>query len=986
MKKAIMGYLLFSSSILVSVSVLSEESPVTNNQRTSVSANLVLGDTPIPTLPSGTENGEINNEVSTHFGIAYHPKAFSVKEQLKETGSQSIVLTNPGTNTNHIGVKDTTRSKHQWSLQSSLKWTGNNSGYMDGTSIKICGGEVKENKDGVLTVIENEEVVKNEDIINITSSPIQLMSTNKDTIKNGVYDFGFSKVSLEIPNAGRIAQGNYFAQINWNLSITPENDVVEEQDPNVQQAIEKINSLFNGNELSEYATQETINEAQEVLNRVTSETVKLELQNKLNLAQHLLYKREKHFFKNINVSEKPDNNLKAGILMGSSHDRQDLGIQLKKGAVIKIKQTNPEFKENLSLRLLNDDSHTESSITVSQNEVSLQAKELSVPFIDTPYIQANGAAPKVEFKIEGELIDLPVFDAQTDQNKFADEWNTTGGFAIVKGTRFQTLFPEINRIKVLDKKLLDLISLYDNDIIGYYNKLIGLSDNAADPINKSSMRRYFYKADKHGAGGLYYGKYWAAHSSGSAESWLSDGWGVLHETGHGYQGNFMNRGMDTGEVWNNIYGVIYTYKKLGKEAADRNTWLYDYGKKTKYETKFMNLINQGSMNYKAIGQRDRLIVLSNLIDKAGDDGLPNFYKNYRSIANQPNFSSVNYPLPDLLVKYLGQPNKYDFSAVLSSWGLNVKEDSKQFAKENNYNAVAHLGQVVPDNLLSGAIEKFTKDSRLSSVLSLVTNEELSSMNLRSNVTLHFSDYQLFSETKLKILDGGKLYREIPINQETVTLTDIPNGVYSLELDNNKGYISNPYLFVKDNSVINVSLINYTKEATQAVDNLYQEQDKSKIKPEIMQKDIDEVRKMVNNLPSSDEKNNLLSKLENAFSQLQEITFGGISNRHFATLDVSNSLATIRTNSGVPHNYFSDVYASIEINRGDTQLYKKDFIGTHSLEKKTETIDLQEGDTLTLTHREWTNKKRFFDNHGELINNKDKIVNFRVTEGKLALLN
>ena len=63
-----------------------------------------------------------------------------------------------------------------------------------------------------------------------------------------------------------------------------------------------------------------------------------------------------------------------------------------------------------------------------------------------------------------------------------------------------------------------LIDKYDNDIIGSYNELLGLSDNDPNPLNRSSERRYFYKADASGAGALYYGGLWAAQTSTSGDA------------------------------------------------------------------------------------------------------------------------------------------------------------------------------------------------------------------------------------------------------------------------------------------------------------------------------------------------------------------------------------------------------------------------------------------------------------------------------------
>ncbi|EMF0203395.1 viral enhancin protein, partial [Enterococcus hirae] len=742
-----------------------------------------------------------------------------------------------------------------------------------------------------------------------------------------------------------------------------------------------VNELFNGEQLKETVDQQMIDDLQQNLNQLDDNKDKQLLQEKLDRAQKLLDARP--FTKEIMVTEKPNNTLNAGILMGNGHDRQDLGIQLEKNSTIKIRQINPKYKENLSLRLLTNDSHTETYTTFSNNEVKVTAKDLSVPFIDTPYIQVNGEKPKVEVVIEGKKRELPKYNQKTSLIDFTNKWNANNGYALLQGARFQTLFPEKNKKQVLSTDLNHVIDLYDNEIIGFYNELIGLSDQASNPINKASNRRYFYKADIHGAGGLYYGSSWAAQSSSSADAWLSDGWGVLHETGHGYQGKFMSRGMNTGEVWNNIYGVIYTYKHMGKEKADRNSWLYDYGNKAKIENYFKQLITNGNMDYNNQGLREQLLILSNLIDKAGNQGLQYFYTKYREYANLSGFDASNYLIPDLLVTNLGEPKKYDFSAVLSAWKTTIKEESKLFAKNQGYQMVAHLAQVVPNDRLQEAISKFTTNNRLSSVLSLVTNKELDEMGLTSNITLQIPDKELFEGTTLKIYRDHQLYREVPLNKESITLDNMPNGVYSLEIDTNVGYISQPYLFVKDNQVIEVPLVNYVKEATQAVQSLYQE-NTDKIKSDTMQKNIDHAKKYVDALPESKEKSVLLVKVENAYNQLQEFTFRGLGDWTFATFDVTNGVATIRINSGKPHVYFSDRYASISITRNGKTIYNKEFIGDQSYPSETNTISLETDDLVTITHREADNT-RLSVNHSYLKNNKNGTYHYEVKNGLLKLI-
>ncbi|EON3098656.1 putative mucin/carbohydrate-binding domain-containing protein [Enterococcus hirae] len=765
-----------------------------------------------------------------------------------------------------------------------------------------------------------------------------------------------------------------------NYTYLVKNGKLENLTSQLAEATKAVNDLFDGETPKAENTQEQLNTALEKINALPNGLAeRTALQKKYDQAYLALKTYKKTMF----TTAYPGNTAAAGILMGKDHDRQDLGIQLTKGAKITIRQTNPKFTSKMTLRLLTNNSSTESAIDFTTNNVTLTAKALAVPFVYTPYNQENGEKPQLEFTVEGQKILLPVFSKNGDIEAFKDTWNQTKGYGLIKGKRFQTFLPEQNRNQALKVDLNRLIDKYDNDIIGSYNELLGLSDNDPNPLNRSSERRYFYKADASGAGALYYGGLWAAQTSTSGDAWLGDGWGVLHETGHGYQGSFMNKGMDVGEVWNNLYGVIYNYKHMGKTAADKNSWLYDYGHKQSIENALKNTINSADPKFNSQDLRKKLVILSNIVDKAGNEGFTNFYTNYRKFASQSGFNANNYPLPDLITTEMGAPKKVDFSAVLNAWGLSVSEKAKKAAADNGYQQVAHLAQVVPDNRLDAAIQQLTQNNRLSSVLSLVTNEELKPLNLTSNVTLKFKDGNLFEGMKLRILDGNKLYKEITLGSDPVTINNMPNGVYSLELGTDTGYIQKPYLFVKDNGTVTISLNNYLKEATEAVDHLFQDNDHSKIKTNLMQKDIDQAKKKVTALPNSSQKDNLLTRLNNAFDQLQEFTFKGLGNFHFASFDVANGVATVRTIAGTPHSYFNDRYASITISRNNETLYQKEYIGDRHYDAKTDTINLKEGDTVTVTHRE-ANATRLAINHENLKHNTRGTYHYDVRNGQLVL--
>ncbi|MBF8807233.1 MAG: hypothetical protein IC227_00965 [Enterococcus lacertideformus] len=65
----------------------------------------------------------------------------------------------------------------------------------------------------------------------------------------------------------------------------------ESQNQIVQEATEKVNCLFNGENLADGVNQDKINEAQAAVDKVTDEAKKQELQDKINKAQELLNKQ-----------------------------------------------------------------------------------------------------------------------------------------------------------------------------------------------------------------------------------------------------------------------------------------------------------------------------------------------------------------------------------------------------------------------------------------------------------------------------------------------------------------------------------------------------------------------------------------------------------------------------------------------------------------------------------------------------------------------
>ncbi len=242
---------------------------------------------------------------------------------------------------------------------------------------------------------------------------------------------------------------------------------------------------------------------------------------------------------------------KTGLSKGLGHDKQDLGIILPANVQLTIRQVNPNFKGNLTVRLLNDNNQHETSRTFNQTTITISTPYSSVPFVDTIY--GSSEKPKIEYRVTSSMQTLPIYKRGQNEQSFFNQWDKAAvPFALVIDDYFQLLVPQKDKAymkKMKDFSAIDQLILYYHEIFEYYNNLAGISFNTNVQTNKNVPNKYFIKADKSGPGGGYYGGNHTAETSDSVASfWLTKGWGALHEIGHGYQDDFTR-----GEVWNNIY-------------------------------------------------------------------------------------------------------------------------------------------------------------------------------------------------------------------------------------------------------------------------------------------------------------------------------------------------------------------------------------------------------------------------------------------------
>lgn len=228
---SVLGATLISSGAVFAASTGSaneqKQTPITTTLQAP--ANPV---NPIPPQPDGpgqdNNSNNTNNNVNGTFGIAYQPSGFTfATDNLSSTGEQVIQVTNNHTNaTYNVGVKDMTHDNKGWTLTAQLSWTTNS---IQGATIETTNnGEVKKNinKDNNNFNNQTDLVpvttgVTGEANVSINGSTKTVMTGEKGTVHNAVYDYALGNVSLKIPETSVVSAGSYSGNVNWNLQVTP---------------------------------------------------------------------------------------------------------------------------------------------------------------------------------------------------------------------------------------------------------------------------------------------------------------------------------------------------------------------------------------------------------------------------------------------------------------------------------------------------------------------------------------------------------------------------------------------------------------------------------------------------------------------------------------------------------------------------------------------------------------------------------------------
>ena len=595
-----------------------------------------------------------------------------------------------------------------------------------------------------------------------------------------------------------------------------------------------------------------------------------------------------------------------GTNRGNWHDRQNLGIYMKAGASFQIRQTNTKFNKDLSLDCLNNDSQTEKNYQIPKNGdwITVEVQNDSVPFIRTPVDTEE--QPSIEIKNEQGTEELTYYYYGDDEEQFFEKWKKNNhSYAVIENDRATFLIPIKDRELIVRKdgnnynfKSIDEMLEYYHNFVEQFDRFLGLSYDTDNELNKNVKTKFFVKANKHGAGAAYYSGNHTAQNGDSISGYLSKGWLNLHEFGHGYEGSLANKDLALVDVMNNILAHYYQITFLNENDGG---WL---GKKLNIENN-MKQARDKATNFNELSYQQKLYVFVDLLDKIGPQkSMAYVHSEYRKYVK----NGMQYNASDMYAKGFSEVSGYNVIPYLNQSKIFPSEDIETEIYEKELPMLYYLRDLVSSDEKA---EQIRKELNLEGNYSVVSNEDISKYNMKGNAVIKISieDFEQIKGKKLYIKDGSKVIKEITVDNQTISIKDLPAGIYTIQLPSTKSEAyehSYEYLVIQENA-------NTEKNV--------------------------QYEKINTNVLASDTK----------------VRLTGLGNSEFAniTMDMENKTIRVKGNNQQPHSYFTDEYSNIQIlDENGNKIYEKSFIGNVN-SPCDDTLNIQYGYKITLKHREPT---------------------------------
>lgn len=491
-----------------------------------------------------------------------------------------------------------------------------------------------------------------------------------------------------------------------------------------------------------------------------------------------------------------------GLERCNKGDMQNLGIYLPKGSKATLSYVSEEdHPASSTITNLTNTRKQNSFSYIKTGETSTTIYNIRdnveydcIPLLTSPRLEDETIDKTFQYRLSygKEVKPLTYYHMGDKEEDFFSSWKENqDSYALIDSEAIQFVAPyqDIDSLVGEDKtfKTLDSALSYYLEVINRMDKMVGLSFDTDNPLDKNYRTKYLALADAgySGAAAYYMGTYIAVCSS-SISAFFTYGWGTIHELGHGYQGYFGKgtgggTSLNFGETGNNI---LAHYIQVDKTLYTANgDWL---GSLSSIEESLNQPRREGINIFTASGTyayaKNKLYFMINLLDAFGGEKVyGEMFSYYRkAFSGKGNI----YTIPDIYAMFFYEKYNANIIPYLNSWKLDVSDSTKKTIINSD-----STSYVIPKDVLSDSELSSYKEKNDGVLLYAPTNENSLEKkdNVSLNVSLSIEDISKLKGKYIGVRHNGKYVTKKKIESESFTIDNLYRGNFEIVFPSADGY-------------------------------------------------------------------------------------------------------------------------------------------------------------------------------------------------------
>lgn len=504
-----------------------------------------------------------------------------------------------------------------------------------------------------------------------------------------------------------------------------------------------------------------------------------------------------------------------GTLKSTYQDRQILGVYVKSGQNIRVRNLN--FLEDIRLDFMNNDSSLETSFKIPANGefVTIENKIDSdsyhgIPLLRTPVLSKENTelskTYKIEVEYDADIERLQYYHYGDDEAVFKSDWANSGHtYGIIENEAITVVVPYMDASKLTNYFTNGFTSLdnfldYYKTVIDKMDEYVGLDINPEKITDQNVKTKYLIKADISKFGNSYYYEDHIGIYSYSVASFFEKNTKNLEELAHGYQGSFSKGSMELNEVGNK---VLVHYIQNNSDIYTNTDFVL--GKLEDIEENY-NLARENNHSFVELDDTTKLYMIVNLLDSL--EGITTYSKMFSWYREQLSLGNA-MTNSDVYVKAIADICGVNIVPYMEAWKIVIADNIKEELYKNDYQFL----NITKDMVTESTLLNILKDENMKIKYSLVGNALFHNYDVVGDITLtlDIDDLSKLNGTYIQIKDGVNVIKEVEITSSNMVIS-LPVGTYYVEMPTISGYRKeNSYIKVKEdtNSIYNYI---YTKEA------------------------------------------------------------------------------------------------------------------------------------------------------------------------------